>query len=87
LLRVGLAAVCGIRVVDDDGGVIGRPARDGPDQGDDPADASPAGEEVQQEDAAGVGASAHEGDNGWEEVGNKEYSGEPPAENEGENEE
>ena len=84
---VGLAAVRRIGVVDDDGGVVGCPAGDGPDEGDDPADEGPAREEVQEEDAAGIGASAHEGDYGWEEVGNDEYGGETPAEDEGEDEE
>ena len=84
---VGLAAVCGIGVVDDDGGIVGCPAGDGPDEGNDPANAGPAGEEVQQKDAAGIGASAHEGDNRREKIGNEAYGGETPAEDEGENKE
>jgi len=71
--------VGGIGVVyDDRSGVI--PACDGPDEGGDQTDESPAEEEVNNEDARRAIASANQGDDGGHEIRNEEQGGDAPAE-------
>src|SRR5262249_16204085 len=83
--RIGLAG-SGVGVIYDDRCGSGS-AADGPDEGDDPADEGPAEEEVEQEDAAGAGAPANEGDDRRQEVRDEEQAGDGPAEYEREKEE
>src|SRR5215475_9989279 len=78
---VGLGGA-GVVVVYDNGGIT-VPAGDGPYEGDDPADEGPAEKEIEEEDAAAVGAPADQGDDGRQEIGNEEDSGDPPGKDEG----
>jgi hypothetical protein len=76
-----LIAVIG--VVDNDGtGFVS--ARDGPDEGSDPAYKGPAEEEIEHEDACRAVARADHRDDRRKEIGNEEHGAESPGEGKGE---